>query len=259
MDRGYFLERKRSREPFAMVTCYDYPFARMLDAAGVEIAFVGDSVGTNVLGYASVHDVTVDDMVHHTRAVRRGIESALLVADLPSGSFSTVKTARETAARLKDAGADMLKLEGETVISDQVEALVGDGYRVMVHIGFTPQFHGAGETVVKGRPEAEASRLFEAALGLEAVGAELLLMECVVADLARRISEALTIPTVGIGSGAGCDGQVLVLHDLLGISGAPYRFVREYADVRNQAISALRSFREDVRNMRYPSISESFR
>ncbi len=242
-----------------MVTCYDFPFARILDAAGVEIAFVGDSVGTNVLGYASVHEVTVGDMVHHTQAVRRGIENALLLVDLPSGSFRTEVEAIENARQLRRAGADMVKLEGEIEVVGQVKALVEDGHRVMAHVGFMPQNHTSGQSIIKGKRESEAERLFEAAKQLESAGAEMLLMECVVADVAETISKGLGIPTVGIGSGGACDGQVLVLHDLLGISGADFRFVREYAQIGDETLRALSAFRADVRSGMYPSEFESFR
>jgi 3-methyl-2-oxobutanoate hydroxymethyltransferase len=243
-----------------MVTAYDYPGARTADAAGVDLVLVGDSLAMVVLGHPDTLAVTMDEMLHHVRAVRRGLERALLVADMPYGSFHLgVDDAVRNALRfVKDGGAQAVKIEGHR--PEVVAALVAAEVPVMAHLGLTPQsLHRLGGFKVQGRGEDARRALLAAALELEAAGAFALVLECVPASLAAEVSERLAIPTIGIGAGAACDGQVLVYHDLLGLEEriAP-RFVRRYATLGVAAREALARFAADVRAGRFPAAAESY-
>lgn len=247
-------------ERLAMVTAYDYPQGRTADAAGVDLVLVGDSLAMVVLGHEDTLSVTVDEMLHHVKATRRGVERALLVADMPFGSFHLgPEPAVANALRfVKEGGAQAVKIEGDR--PELVEALVGAEIPVMAHLGLTPQsLHRLGGFKVQGR-DAEAQReMVAAAERLEAAGAFSLVLECVPAALAAEVTERLTIPTLGIGAGAACDGQVLVYHDLLGIEEriAP-RFVRRYAELGVASRQALEAFADDVRQGRFPGAEESY-
>jgi 3-methyl-2-oxobutanoate hydroxymethyltransferase len=247
-------------ERLAMVTAYDYPQGRTADAAGVDLVLVGDSLAMVVLGHPDTLAVTLDEMLHHVKAVRRGVERALLVADMPYGSFHLgPEQAVASALRfVKEGGAQAVKIEGAR--PEVVAALVAAEIPVMAHLGLTPQsLHRFGGYTVQGRGEAARAALLEAALAIEAAGAFSLVLECVPAGLAAEVSERLAIPTIGIGAGACCDGQVLVYHDLLGMEEriAP-RFVRRYAELGRAAREAIAAFAADVRAGRFPAAGESY-
>ena len=253
-------EAPRRGEKVVMVTAYDAAQGRQVDAAGADVVLVGDSLAMVVLGHPDTLAVTVDEMLHHVKAVRRGVERALLVADMPYGSFHLGPAqAVENALRfLKEGGAQAVKIEGAR--PDVVRALVAAEVPVMAHLGLTPQsVHRLGGFRVQGRGEAARERLLADALEAEAAGAFSLVLECVPAELAREVSDALAIPTIGIGAGPGCDGQVLVYHDLLGIEEriAP-RFVRRYASLGTQAREAVAAYAADVRAGRFPGPAESY-
>jgi 3-methyl-2-oxobutanoate hydroxymethyltransferase len=205
-------------EKIAMLTAYDYPTARLLDESGVDLLLVGDSVGMVVLGYPDTTLVTMEEMVHHTRAVARGATRALILADLPFRSYETPEQAVANAQRLIEAGAQAVKLEGGTPRVPQIRALVAAGIPAMAHIGMMPQnVRVEGGYRMKGKTAEQADALIADAAAVEAAGAFGILIELVVPDVARRITDAVKIPTIGIGAGIGCDGQVLVLHDLVGL------------------------------------------
>lgn len=257
-----FGDLKRQGQPIAMVTAYDAPSARLADQAGVDIILVGDSVGDNVLGYEGTAPVTMDEMVMITRAARRGTRHAFLLGDLPFGSYqvSDEEAVRNGIRLVKEAGADGLKLEGGGPSVDRARALVQAGIPVMGHLGLTPQsVTMLGGYRAQGRTAAKALRLYEDALALQAAGCFAIVLEAVSAPVAERISQALEIPTIGIGSGGGCDGQVLVWHDLLGINeGHLPRFVRTYAGLADVIRGALESYAEDVRSRSFPEEQHSY-
>ena len=243
-----------------MVTAYDYPQARSADAAGVDMVLVGDSVAMVVLGHADTLSVTMDEMLHHVKAVRRGLERALLIADMPYGSFHLGPTqAVENALRfVKEGGASAVKIEGARI--DVIEALVAAEVPVQAHLGLTPQsIHKFGGFKVQGRGAEARAALLDAAVAVEVAGAFSLVLECIPTELGREVSERLEIPTIGIGAGQFCDGQVLVYHDLLGIEEriAP-RFVRRYAEQGRGAREAIAAWVADVRAGRFPAPEESF-
>lgn len=243
-----------------MVTAYDYPQGRAADAAGVEMVLVGDSLAMVVLGHPDTLSVTMDEMLHHTKAVRRGVKRALLVADMPYGSFHLgPEQAVANAMRfLKEAGAQAVKIEGHR--PDVVAALSAAEVPVMAHLGLTPQsLHRLGGFKVQGRDEAARRFILDAAVELEAAGAFSLVLECVPSALAAEVTQRLSIPTIGIGAGAGCTGQVLVYHDLLGMEEriAP-RFVRRYAELGKLSREAIARFADDVREGRFPAPEESY-
>jgi 3-methyl-2-oxobutanoate hydroxymethyltransferase len=209
---------KERGEKIAMLTAYDYPGARLLDEAGVDILLVGDSVGMVVLGYPDTTEVTMDEMIHHTRAVARGTKKAVILADLPYRSYEIPDQAVANARRLIQAGAHAVKLEGGKARVPQIEALVAAGIPAMAHIGMMPQnVKQEGGYKIKGKTPEQADALVADALAVQAAGAFGILLELVVPDVAKRITESVSIPTIGIGAGPDCDGQVLVLHDLIGL------------------------------------------
>lgn len=253
---------KAEGRPITMLTAYDYPMARLVDAAGVDVVLVGDSVGNVVLGYTSTLPVTMDEMVHHVKAVARGVARAMVVADMPFLSYqvSTEEALRNAGRFLKEAEAQAVKLEGGREITDRVRALVAAGIPVMGHIGLTPQaVHQMGGYRVQGRDLATAKKLLDDARALEGAGAFSLVLECVPAPLAQLITEELTIPTIGIGAGPSCDGQVLVTHDLLGLYGgfAP-KFVKRYAELHEAITRALGEYVREVRERKFPGPEHSF-
>jgi 3-methyl-2-oxobutanoate hydroxymethyltransferase len=255
-------ERKVQGEKLVMVTAYDHPGARLADAAGVDLILVGDSAADNVLGYASTVPVTVEELLVLVRAVVRGTERAVVVADMPFGSFQVSdEAALANAVRfVKDAGADAVKLEGAGPSLSRVQAIVGAGIPVMGHIGLTPQSATMlGGYKAQGRTAAKAQRLLADARALEAAGCFAVVLEAVPAAVAQRISEALTVPTIGIGAGPACDGQVLVWHDLLGLSDrTPARFVKRYAELGDAIKRALESFASEVRSGSFPSAQHTY-
>lgn len=247
-------------ERLVMMTAYDFSQARLVEESGIDIALVGDSLAMVALGYDDTLAVTMDEMLHHVRAVRRGISRALLVADMPYGSFHLGPSqAVENALRfVKEAGAQAVKIEGPR--PDVATALVDAEIPVMAHLGLTPQsIHRFGGFKVQGRGDVARQALVDSALELEQAGAFSLVLECVPADLAAEVTNRLDIPTIGIGAGPDCDGQVLVIHDLLGLEDriSP-KFVRRYAELGNEARSALAQFAADVRGGQFPSDQESY-
>jgi 3-methyl-2-oxobutanoate hydroxymethyltransferase len=249
-------EMKRRGEKIVMVTAYDAPGGRLVDAAGVDLVLVGDSAAMVVLGHDSTVPATMDEMIVLTRATTRGARRPLVVADMPFGSFqiSDEDAVANGVRFVKEAGADAVKVEGAGATLSRVRALVGAGIPVMGHIGLTPQSATMlGGFKAQGRTAEKARRLFEDALALEAAGVFALVLEAVPAPVAARITEALAIPTIGIGAGVDCDGQVLVYHDLLGLfEGQAPRFVKRYADVASEIRAALEAYVADVRSGAFP-------
>jgi 3-methyl-2-oxobutanoate hydroxymethyltransferase len=247
--------------PLVMVTAYDAPTARLADAADVDLLLVGDSLAMVVLGYDDTLSVTVDDMVHHTAAVGRTAPRALVVADLPWMSYHvSVEDTVRNAARLIRAGATAVKLEGGAKRLPMVRALVDAEIPVMGHLGLTPQsVHALGGFKVQGRRAEAADALVEDALALVDAGVFALVLEAVPAAVARRVTEAVPVPTIGIGAGPACDGQVLVLHDLLGLEDRVLpRFVRRYAALRTEGTAAVAAFAADVRSGAFPGPDETY-
>jgi 3-methyl-2-oxobutanoate hydroxymethyltransferase len=256
------LASKGRGERLVCLTAYDYPTARIVDEAGTDIILVGDSLGNVVLGYDNTVPVSLDDMVRHTRAVRRGVQRALLVADMPYGSYHTgLDDAVRAGLRLiKEGGAEAVKLEGGRGRAEVVARLVNEEIPVMGHIGLTPQsVHKLGGFRLQGRTAEAARALIDDALAIEAAGAFALVLEMVPREVARHITESVRIPTIGIGAGPHCDAQVLVLHDLVGLSfGTRPRFVREYTSLREIMTEAITRFSDDVRSGDYPARDESY-
>ena len=256
------VELKSRRQPIAMITAYDAPSGRLADKAGADIVLVGDSAAMTVLGHDSTVPATMDEMIILTRAVTRGARRPLVVADMPFGSFQiSDEEALANAIRfLKEAGADAVKVEGAGATLSRVHALVGAGIPVMGHIGLTPQSATMlGGFKAQGRTAAKARRLLDDALALESAGVFALVLEAVPAPVAARITEALTIPTIGIGAGVACDGQVLVWHDLLGLyEGRAPRFVKQYADLSTEITRAVSAYVADVRERRFPEEQHTY-
>lgn len=253
---------KERGERIVMVTAYDHPSGRLADAAGVDLVLVGDSAAMVVLGHDSTVPITMDEMVVLSRATARGARRPLVVCDLPFGSYQTSdEEAMRNAVRLvKEAGADAVKVEGAGPTLSRVLALTGAGIPVMGHVGLTPQSATMlGGYRAQGRTAAKARRLYDDALGLEQAGCFAVVLECIPAPVVARITEALRVPTIGIGSGAGCDGQVLVWHDLLGLgSGRAPRFVKRYADLAGEAGRALETYAEEVRSGTFPGDEHAY-
>jgi 3-methyl-2-oxobutanoate hydroxymethyltransferase len=245
-----FREMKRRGEKIAALTAYDYPTARLLDESGVDIILVGDSLGMVVLGYEDTTSVTLDEMLHHTRAAARGVKRALLVADMPIHTYDTPQHAVATAQRFIEAGAQAVKLEGGLSRVAQIEAITRAGILFMAHIGMLPQsVREQGGYKMKGRTQSEAEGLIADARAVEEAGAFSVVLEIVMADVAEQITSAVAIPTIGIGSGEHCDGQILVTHDLIGLF--PWftpKFVSPEARVADEVRRAARAFIERTRN-----------
>jgi 3-methyl-2-oxobutanoate hydroxymethyltransferase len=255
-------EMKARRQPIVMVTAYDAPGGRLADAAGADMILVGDSAAMVMLGHDSTVPATVEEMLVLTRAVTRGARRPLVVADMPFGSFQVSdEAAIANAVRfVKEAGAEAVKVEGAGPTLSRVAALVGAGIPVMAHIGLTPQSATMlGGFKAQGRTAEKAARLVHDALALEAAGAFSIVLEAVPAPVAARITESLTIPTIGIGAGVDCDGQVLVWHDLLGLyEGRAPRFVKRYADLAGEIRAALEAYASDVRQRRFPEDQHTY-
>lgn len=253
--------RKLSGEKIVALTAYDYPTGVLCEAAGMDLVLVGDSLGNTALGYENTLPVTMDEMLAALRAVRRAVRRPLLVADLPFGSYHVdPSTTIENAIRLLKSGAEAVKLEGGRRRAALVRQLVENETPVMAHIGLTPQsVHAMGGFKVQGRSPAAARSLIDDALALEEAGAFSIVLEGVPVDLAATITEQLHIPTVGIGAGEGCGGQILVLTDILGwLPGRKPKFVRQYADLHSVAVDALERYKIDVRRGEFPAARESY-
>ncbi|RJX23302.1 MAG: 3-methyl-2-oxobutanoate hydroxymethyltransferase [Ammonifex sp.] len=259
---AHFRKWKEEKRPITMLTAYDFPLARLVDEAGIDSILVGDSVGNVVLGYESTLPVTMDEMIHHTRAVARGVSRALVIGDMP---FLSYQVSREEAVRnagrfLKEAGAHAVKLEGGQGVAEAVRAIVSSGIPVAGHIGLTPQYvHQLGGYRVQGRQAEAARRLLADAASLADAGVFCIVLECVPAEVAKRITSTVAVPTIGIGAGPDCDGQVLVTHDLLGLySGFSPKFVKRYANLVEEMKKALGGFQKDVLRGEFPGPEHTF-
>ena len=256
------IKNRKNATPIAEVTAYDYPWARLADQAGMDIVLVGDSLGMVVLGYTDTVSVTMEEMIHHTRAVVRGVEHALVVTDMPFGSCSSsIPAAIDNAVRiLKEGRADAVKVEGGVAMARTVAAMVAAGIPVQGHIGLTPQTATSlGGFKVQGKSAQAARQLIDDALALEAAGCFSIVLEAIPAPLAEHITGRLAIPTIGIGAGPDCDGQVLVIHDLVGLYDRfTPKFVKQYARINEPVGEALRQYREEVQNRTFPTAAHSF-
>ncbi len=256
-----FRQKKERGEPITMLTAYDYPTALAIDNAGIDSILVGDSLGMVVLGYENTLPVTMEEMLHHSRAVSRGAKHALLVGDMPFMSYQvSVEDATRNAGRfLQQGGMDAVKLEGGRERVDAIRAITGSGIPVMGHLGLTPQsVHQLGGFRAQGKTASAAKRLVEDALLLEEAGCFSIVLESVPARLAELISKKLSIPTIGIGAGVGCDGQVLVTHDLLGLFDRfTPKFVKKYANFHAEMNKAFSDYIEDVETKRFPAQEHS--
>ena len=253
---------KEKGEKITMLTAYDARFASLVDESGIDMVLVGDSLGMVVLGYESTVPVTMDEMLHHAKAARNGVQRAVLVGDLPFLSYQVdQREAIANAGRfLKEAGCDAVKLEGGAEMCDTVAAIVRAGIPVMGHIGLTPQTAGQlGGYKVQGKDLESAQKMLRDAKALTAAGAFALVLECIPDQLAAAITDAISIPTIGIGAGPACDGQVLVTHDLVGMfERFVPRFVKQYANLAPQIKEAIAAFRDEVRRGAYPDAAHSF-
>ena len=255
------LKGMKGKAKITMLTAYDHPTARILDNAGVDTILVGDSVGPVVLGYPNTIPVTVEEMIYHTRAVVRGTKRALVIIDMPFMSYqeSTGQAKHNAGRMLKESGAEAVKLEGGVVMRDTIRAITDIDIPVVAHIGLTPQsIHRMGGYKVQGKGE-DVERLINDARAVEEAGAFMVVLECVPRQLAKEITEMLSIPTIGIGAGPDCDGQVLVIHDLLGLLGdfRP-KFVKQYANLSSAIDKAVKSYISEVTSGVFPDDSQSF-
>src|SRR5690348_13302185 len=255
-------EKKLRHEPITCLTAYDYPSARLVDEAAIDVILVGDSLAQVMLGYESTLPVTVDEMLHHTRAVRRGVKRALLVADMPYGSYHVdEKEALRNAARLvKEGGAEAVKIEGGEKRADLIRRIIDAEIPVAGHIGLTPQsINVMGGYKVQGKSLAAVEQLMRDAIALDRAGVACLYLEGIPREVAAMITAEVETPTIGIGAGPECDGQVLVLHDILNLTfGPPAKFVRRYCDAAAMISNAVHAFRADVKSGQYPAEEESY-
>jgi 3-methyl-2-oxobutanoate hydroxymethyltransferase len=259
----HIVKMKQRGERITCLTAYDYSFARILDEAGVEMLLVGDSLGCVIQGNPNTLPVTMDEMIYHTRIVARGRRRALVIGDMPFLSYQAgMDHALRNAGRfLKEGGAEAIKLEGGVSVKDTIRAIVDAGIPVMGHIGLTPQsVHRFGGYKVQGRDQEQREAVMRDALAVESAGAFAVVLEGMPLDLARKITEQLTIPTIGIGAGVDCDGQVLVLHDMLGLfDDFIPKFVKQYADLKIMASGAVKSFIAEVKERKFPTEEHSFK
>jgi 3-methyl-2-oxobutanoate hydroxymethyltransferase len=255
-------EMKEKGEKITMLTAYDYPTARILDECGVEVLLIGDSVGNVMMGTENTLPVTTDEIIYHTKAVARGRKRALVVADMPFMSYQvSVEQAKEGAGMLiKEGGAEAVKLEGGENMEGTIKAICDIDIPVMGHIGLTPQsIHRFGGYKVQGKDEKQREKLMADALAVQRAGAFSIVLEAIPSSLAQEITQTLRIPTIGIGAGIHCDGQVLVIHDLLGLSGSfRPKFVKQYADLENEIANAVKKFFTEVKKKKFPTDKHSF-
>jgi len=255
------IVQMKGKEKIVMVATYDFLTASLAEEAGVDVILVGDSVANVMLGYDTTLPVTMDEMLHHTRAVARAVRRCLVVGDMPFLSYqaSEEEAIRNAGRFLKEGGAQAVKLEGGKEVVEKVRAIVEHGIPVMGHLGLTPQkVHQLGGYKVVGRNEEVAEKLMEEAKELEKAGIFSLVLECVPWQLAKRLTDELHVPTIGIGAGPYCDGQVLVLHDIVGLTPRSPKFVKRYANLREEVLRCLREFREEVKEGRFPTLEQSY-
>ncbi|MFZ1744869.1 MAG: 3-methyl-2-oxobutanoate hydroxymethyltransferase [Nitrospirales bacterium] len=256
-----FTRRKKQGKKLTVVTAYDALFTRIVEQAGLDVILVGDSLGMVVQGKPNTLSVTMEDMLYHTRLVAQAAKRAMVIGDMPFMSYqASVEDAVRNAGRFLQAGAAAVKLEGGISVIDRVKAMTRFGIPVMGHVGMTPQsVNQSGGYSVKGKAQDEAETIVSDAKALEAAGAFAVVLECMPTELAQRITEALSIPTIGIGAGQGCDGQVLVLYDLLGLfDDFVPKFVKPYAHLKADALQALRRYKEEVECGKFPTDAESY-
>jgi 3-methyl-2-oxobutanoate hydroxymethyltransferase len=255
-------EQKLRHEPITCLTAYDYAAARLVDETGIDLVLVGDSLAQTMLGYENTLSVTMDEMLHHVKAVRRGLKNALLVADMPYGSYQIdAKTAVSNAARfVKEGGAEMVKIEGGEKRADMIRQIIDAEIPVAGHIGLTPQsVNVMGGYKVQGKSLSAIEQLMRDAVALDRAGVACLFLEGIPREVAGMITDEVSTPTIGIGAGPECDGQVLVFHDILNLTfGPPAKFVRRYGDAAALITNAVQAFRADVRSRRYPADEESY-
>lgn len=244
----YLKAARQAGRKITMLTCYDFPTAVIQQAADIDVIFVGDSVGTNMLGYTSEREVTLADMMHHLRAVRRGVTDAYLLVDLPYMTYETPEMALANARQLLDLGADAVKLEGERQTA--IRHLVAHGIEVWGHLGLNPQLHE--KKALQAKTAAAAIDLLHAARQIEQAGAVAIVLELIPEEVGRFVTDRLSIPTIGIGAGRHTDGQVLIVHDMLGINTFPLRHVTRYEDIYTRSLEAVRRYADDVRQNRFP-------
>jgi 3-methyl-2-oxobutanoate hydroxymethyltransferase len=258
-----FLKKKAEGRKITMLTAYDYPFAQIVDEAGIDAILVGDSLGMVVQGLENTLPVTMDEMIYHTKIVSRAVKSALVIGDMPFMSYqaSLEEAVRNAGRFLKEAGASAVKLEGGAEVAGQIRAMTKSEIPVMAHIGLTPQsIHRMGGYKVQGKTEEAAKRLLQEAHIVEDAGAFALLLEAIPINLAKKITKELSIPTIGIGAGPHCDGQVLVLHDVIGMfERFVPKFVKRYANLKEEAMKAIETYRKEVEQGVFPSDEQSFK
>ncbi len=258
-----FFKKKSEKKKITMLTAYDYPFAKMVDEAGIDAIIVGDSVGMVVQGLDNTLPVTMEEMVYHTKIVSRAVTNAMVIGDLPFMSYqASVEEAVRNAGRfLKEAGASAVKIEGGAEVAEHIRLMTKSDIPIMAHIGLTPQsIHRMGGYKVQGKTEESAKKLIDEAHIAEDAGAFSLLLEAIPIGLAKRITEELSIPTIGIGAGPYCDGQVLVLHDVLGLFERFLpRFAKQYINLRKDALHAIKIYKEEVEKGIFPSEDHSFK
>ena len=250
-DITYLQNKKQQQQPITVLTCYDYPTACMQDEAGIDIVFVGDSVGTNILGYKSEMEVTMADMLHHLKAVRRGVSDAYLLIDMPYGSDRNEKQAVANANIFLDNGADGVKLEGGTEKIPIVTALTEHEIDVCAHIGHNPQIHGT-KASTHGKTVSKAKELIQTASALADAGTKLIVLEKITEEISQIITETIDIPTIGIGAGRFCDGQVLVINDILGL-GTPFKHAKRYQDYNQLTFEAICQYKQEVEKGDFPT------
>jgi 3-methyl-2-oxobutanoate hydroxymethyltransferase len=254
-------DKKIHRDPITCLTAYDYPSARLIDEAAIDVVLVGDSLAMTMLGYENTLSITVDEMLHHLRAVRRGVKHALLIADMPFGSYhASAEDAVRNATRFIKDGAEVVKIEGGEKRADLIRRIIDAEIPVAGHIGLTPQsVNLMGGYKVQGKSLSDIEQLMRDAVALDRAGAACIFLEGIPREVAAMITNEVSTPTIGIGAGPECDGQVLVFHDLLNLSFAePAKFVRHFGDAAAMVSQAARAFKADVESKQYPSDSESY-
>ncbi|MCH5585436.1 3-methyl-2-oxobutanoate hydroxymethyltransferase [Shimazuella sp. AN120528] len=244
-----FLQAQKSKRKISMVTCYDYPTAVLLDHVDIDVVLIGDSVGTNVLGYHSEKEVTIEDILHHVKAVRRGISKAYVVADLPYQTYQNPEMALQNAIKLQSAGADGIKLEGAH--EEIIHHLTSNGFEVWAHLGYNAQFQP--KAAIQGKSFSEAKQLIIDSIRIQQAGAKSLVLELVPEEVSSEITKKLRIPTIGIGAGRYTDGQVLVVHDLLGITPHSFRHAKKYANLRKDIFESFQLYIQDLQMSKFPT------
>ncbi|MCE5195281.1 MAG: 3-methyl-2-oxobutanoate hydroxymethyltransferase [Nitrospiraceae bacterium] len=258
-----FLKKKAEKKKITMLTAYDFPFAQIVDEAGIDAILVGDSLGMVVQGFENTLPVTMDEMIYHTKMVSRAVNNAMVIGDMPFMSYqASIEDAVRNAGRfIKEGGASAIKIEGGAEVADKIKAMTKSDIPVMAHIGLTPQsIHKFGGYKVQGKTEKTQKKLIEEAHIIEDAGAFSLVMEAIPMDLAKKMTDELSIPTIGIGGGPYCDGQVLVIHDVLGLfERFTPKFVKRYADLKTEALNAVKAYKEEVEKGIFPSDAQSFK